>query len=147
MSRLQLALNVPDLDSAIEFYSTLFNARPAKVRPGYANFAIDQPPLKLVLIENPNDSAIVNHLGVEHFSIEDVANETNRLGGAGLATDIEESTTCCYAVQKKAWVTGPTNARWEIYTVLSDADTMSPSADCCASDTVSVFLGTADVLQ
>ena len=121
MSRVQLALNVDDVDAAVAFYSTLFGAEPAKRRPGYANFAIDDPALKLVLIENPGHGGSLNHLGVEVPSTDEVVEQTRRLGAAGLATTVEEGTTCCYALQDKVWVSGPTGHQWEIYTVLADA--------------------------
>jgi catechol 2,3-dioxygenase-like lactoylglutathione lyase family enzyme len=126
MSRVQLALNVTDLDAAVEFYSTLFGAEPAKRRPGYANFAIAEPPLKLVLIEGQADrsdgvAGALNHLGVEVETPEDVADASRRLARAGLAPRVQESTTCCYAVQDKAWVSDPDGAPWEVYTVLADA--------------------------
>ena len=114
MSRIQLALNVSNLDEAIDFYSTLFRATPAKIRPGYANFAIDEPPLKLVLIEGVGESGSINHLGVEVFSTQEVAEATNYLSAAGLKTDVEDQTTCCYAVQDKVWVASPDGNRWEI---------------------------------
>ena len=126
MSRVQLALNVSDLDAAIDFYSKLFGARPAKVRPGYANFAIAEPPLKLVLIEHPDGrghgtAGALNHLGVEVETPGEVQAATARLAGEGLDPDVQESTTCCYAVQDKAWVDDPDGAPWEVYTVLADA--------------------------
>ena len=121
MSRVQLALNVDDVDAAVAFYTTLFGTGPAKRRPGYANFAIDDPALKLVLIENPGHGGSLNHLGVEVFSTGVVVAETRRLGEAGLVTEVEDGTTCCYAVQDKVWVDGPGGHRWEIYTVLADA--------------------------
>jgi catechol 2,3-dioxygenase-like lactoylglutathione lyase family enzyme len=121
MSRIQLALNVDDLDSAVAFYSTLFGAEPAKRRPGYANFAIDDPALKLVLLENPGAGGTLNHLGVEVDSSEHVVSETRRLAGAGLATRVQEGTTCCYALQDKVWVGHEGAGDWEIYTVLADA--------------------------
>jgi catechol 2,3-dioxygenase-like lactoylglutathione lyase family enzyme len=124
MSRVQLALNVSDVDAAVEFYSRLFGVGPAKRRPGYANFAIDEPALKLVLIENAAAPATLNHLGVEVGSSGDVAAAQARLAGEGLATATEESVSCCYAVQDKVWVSDPDGAPWEIYTVLADADTM-----------------------
>lgn len=133
MSRLQLALNVSDLDAAIEFYSKLFDAKPAKQRPGYANFAITEPPLKLVLIEGEGAGATVNHLGVEVSSTDDVTAATNRLTTAGLMTDVEEGVACCYARQDKVWVSDPDGARWEVYTVLEDVEVMS-DASCCADD-------------
>lgn len=121
MSRVQLALNVTDLESAVGFYSKLFGAEPAKRRPGYANFAIDEPPLKLVLLESPEGAGgTLNHLGVEVFSTDEVAAATARLAGDGLATDVEENTTCCYATQDKVWVTDPDGARWEVYTITDD---------------------------
>ena len=106
MSRMQLALNVDDLDTAIDFYTTLFNTPPAKVKPGYANFAVAEPPLKLVLIENPGKGGTINHLGVEVESSVTVHAEIARLSGAGLFTDEEINTTCCFATQDKVWVTG-----------------------------------------
>jgi len=121
VSRIQLALNVGDLDEAVEFYSRLFATRPAKRRPGYANFAIDEPPLKLVLIEGGGDPGTINHLGVEVFSTAEVAEAATRLQDEGLLTDVEHETTCCYAVQDKVWVSGPDASRWEVYTVLADA--------------------------
>jgi len=123
MSRVQLALNVDDLDAAIGFYSSLFGTEPAKVREGYANFAVAEPPLKLVLIENPGKGGTLNHLGVEVESSDQVAAATSRLQEQGLATDVEENTSCCYAVQDKVWVHGPDAEPWEIYTVLADSDT------------------------
>jgi catechol 2,3-dioxygenase-like lactoylglutathione lyase family enzyme len=121
MSRLQLALNVDDIDEAVAFYSTLFGTGPAKRRPGYANFAIDDPALKLVLIENRGQGGSLNHLGVEVGSTHTVAAETRRLSAAGLPTAVQDGTTCCYALQDKVWVDGPQGHRWEIYTVLADA--------------------------
>ncbi len=121
MSRIQLALNVDDLDAAVAFYSTFFGTEPAKRRPGYANFAIEEPPLKLVLIEGGGEPGTINHLGVEVFSTAAVADASARLQDAGLMTDVEHETTCCYAVQDKVWVSGPDGSRWEVYTVLADA--------------------------
>ncbi len=135
MSRVQLALNVDDVDEAVAFYSRLFDAQPAKRRPGYANFALDEPALKLVLIENPGAGGSLNHLGVEVASPGEVVAATRRLAGAGLATEVEDGTTCCYALQDKVWVTGPGAERWEVYTVLADASTevaaTSGSSTCC----------------
>ena len=122
MSRVQLALNVDDIDAAVAFYSRLFAAEPAKRRPGYANFALEEPALKLVLIENPGQGGSLNHLGVEVASTEEVVDSTRRLAAAGMATRVEDGTTCCYALQDKVWVTGPGGERWEVYTVLADAD-------------------------
>lgn len=121
MSRLQLALNVHDLDSAVAFYSTLFATEPAKIEPGYANFAIADPPLKLVLFENPAETGTLNHLGVERTSVQEVAAEAERLGAAGVTVDAAGEVTCCYARQDKHWVTGPDGQRWENYVVLADA--------------------------
>jgi catechol 2,3-dioxygenase-like lactoylglutathione lyase family enzyme len=123
MSRVQLALNVDDLDTAIAFYSKLFGAPPVKVKPGYANFAIAEPPLKLVLLENPGQGGTVNHLGVEVESSEQVHTEIARLAGEGMFTEEEIGTTCCFATQDKVWVTGPGGERWEVYTVLADSET------------------------
>lgn len=122
MSRVQLALNVDDIDEAIAFYSKLFATEPAKVRPGYANFAVAEPPLKLVLIENPGHGGSLNHLGVEVGSTDEVAATNARLSDEGMATATEENVTCCYAVQDKVWVDDPSGAPWEIYTVLADSD-------------------------
>lgn len=133
MSRVQLALNVNDLASAISFYSKLFGTEPAKVRDGYANFAIVEPPLKLVLIENPGHGGTLNHLGVEVEDTALVTAATDRLREAGLVTDVEENTTCCYAVQDKVWVHGPDQEPWEVYTVLADAPVSlgAKPTSCC----------------
>ena len=126
MSRVQLALNVSDLEASVTFYSTMFGVEPHKRRPGYANFAITEPPLKLVLIEVPADTrgagvaGALNHLGVEVESVEDVEVGAARLRDAGLATFDEKDTTCCYALQDKVWVHDPAGAPWEIYTVKDD---------------------------
>jgi len=122
MSRVQLALNVADIDAAVEFYTKLFNTEPAKRRPGYANFAVADPPLKLVLIEGQSAPGTMNHLGVEVFSTEEVSAAQARLVDSGLATATEDNVTCCYAVQDKVWVDDPDGAPWEIYTVLADAE-------------------------
>lgn len=122
--RIQLALNVNDLDESIAFYRKLFAAEPAKVRPGYANFALTDPPLKLILMENPGQGGSLNHLGVEVASTDAVEVEQARLAVAGLAAVEERGTTCCYAWQDKFWVQGaPNGERWEIYTVLEDSPT------------------------
>lgn len=123
MSRVQLALNVDDIDAAIAFYSALLNVAPAKVKPGYANFAIAEPPLKLVLLENPGHGGSINHLGVEVDSSEQVHAEIARLADRGLFTEQEIGTTCCFATQDKVWVTGPGGERWEVYTKLADSET------------------------
>lgn len=122
MSRVQLALNVSNIDEAVAFYSKLFQVAPAKRRDGYANFAVETPPLKLVLIENPDAAGSLNHLGVEVFSTDEVSAAQARLAGDGLATATEEQVTCCYAVQDKVWVDDPDGAPWEIYTVLGDSE-------------------------
>src|SRR3954469_10214553 len=139
MSRVQLALNVDDLDSAVAFYSNLFGTPPAKTRPGYANFAVANPPLKLVLLENPGQGGTLNHLGVEVGSTDEVDAEQQRLAGLGLASVDERGTTCCYAKQDKFWVEGsPSGERWEVYTVLADSATFSePTAageTCCGTE-------------
>jgi catechol 2,3-dioxygenase-like lactoylglutathione lyase family enzyme len=126
VSRVQIALNVSDLDAAIDFYSKLFASTPAKVRSGYANFAIVDPPLKLVLVETPEGrgsgiGAALNHLGVEVEDAERVAQATSRLSCHGLAITEEHETTCCYAVQDKVWVEDPDATPWEVYAVLADA--------------------------
>lgn len=131
MSRVQLALNVSDLDSAVEFYSQLFDAAPAKLRDGYANFAIAEPPLKLVLIEGEGAGATVNHLGVEVESTTEVGAAADRLGSKGLETLVQDDVACCYARQDKVWVTDPDGARWEVYTVLEDSNVMSEASSCC----------------
>lgn len=135
MSRIQLALNVDDLESSIAFYSVLFGTTPAKTRPRYANFAVTEPPLKLVLIENPGHGGSLNHLGVEVADTVTVDVEQTRLATSGLASVDERDTTCCYAKQDKFWVEGsPDGERWEVYTVLEDADVMVPAHEqtCCA---------------
>ncbi len=142
MSRVQLALNVSDLDAAVDFYTKLFATEPAKLRPGYANFAIAEPPLKLVLIEGHGDPGSLNHLGVEVETTDEVDTMQTRLSGEGLATAIEDEVACCYAVQDKVWVDGPDREPWEIYTVLGDVEmapgelrTVAPGEDsmCCAA--------------
>jgi catechol 2,3-dioxygenase-like lactoylglutathione lyase family enzyme len=120
--RLQLALNVRDLDEAVTFYEKLFDAKVAKRKPGYANFALEQPPLKLVLFEAPDAPERLNHLGVEVFDDADVRAATERLKAAGLAHLVEDETTCCYATQNKVWATDPQGARWEVYRVIEDAE-------------------------
>jgi lactoylglutathione lyase len=122
MSRVQLALNVDDLDEAVTFYSKLFATSPAKVRPGYANFAIAEPPLKLVLMESPAGGGSLNHLGVEVDGTDAVRAAQRRLDGEGLSTTEEDDVACCYARQDKVWVDGPSGEPWEIYTVLEDVD-------------------------
>ncbi|MEV5486189.1 MULTISPECIES: ArsI/CadI family heavy metal resistance metalloenzyme [Streptomyces] len=129
MSRVQLALTVADLEGSIAFYSKLFGAEPAKRRPGYANFALTEPPIKLVLIEGePGRETRLDHLGVEVGSTDEVTAATARLKEAGLATFEENDTSCCYALQDKVWVHGPGNEPWEVYVVKADADRMDKSA-------------------
>jgi catechol 2,3-dioxygenase-like lactoylglutathione lyase family enzyme len=143
MSRLQLALNVEDLDASITFYRTLFGTEPAKIRPGYANFAVAEPPLKLVLIENPGQGGSVNHLGVEVADTDTVDAEQTRLAKAGFASIDERGTTCCYAKQDKFWVEGaPNGEHWEVYTVLADSMTAGGPSEgspcgCGDADTAS----------
>jgi lactoylglutathione lyase len=141
MSRVQLALNVDDLDLAIEFYRRLFDTEPAKVRPGYANFAIADPPLKLVLIENPQrEHGSLNHLGIEVESVHQVDLARRRLAGAGLATN-DDSGECCHALQDKVWVDGPGGQAWEMYTVLADVG--SAAAAGAPDDEVPIGASTA----
>jgi catechol 2,3-dioxygenase-like lactoylglutathione lyase family enzyme len=134
MSRVQLALNVSDLDEAVAFYSKLFATEPTKVRPGYANFAVVDPPLKLVLIEGHGEPGSLNHLGVEVETTAEVSATDARLRDEALATATEDGVACCYAVQDKVWVDGPDDRPWEIYTVLADADTFEPieSSEPCS---------------
>ena len=149
MSRLQLALNVEDIDAAVRFYSVLFDTPPAKRRPGYANFAVEQPPLKLVLFESPGRSGTLNHLGVERDSSQEVASEAERLEAAGLSLRVEGEVACCYARQDKHWVSGPDGQEWENYVVLGDdrpdlegsavddapTESASSSGGCCGAPT------------
>jgi catechol 2,3-dioxygenase-like lactoylglutathione lyase family enzyme len=130
MSRIQLALNVRNIDAAVDFYRRLFGVEPAKRRPGYANFAVAEPPVKLVLIENPGAAGRLNHLGVEVESSEIVAAEAARLRREGIPTRNEDGVTCCHAVQDKVWVADSDGEPWEVYTVLADAPPASP---CCGA--------------
>lgn len=138
MSRVQLALRVGDLEGSIEFYSKLFDTEPAKLRPGYANFAVTEPPLKLVLLKGePGQPTVLDHLGVEVESTEQVDAASRRLTGEGLPTVEENATTCCYALQDKVWVHGPGKEPWEVYTVKADSPTFGEAAEpqsagCCA---------------
>jgi lactoylglutathione lyase len=144
--RVQLALNVDDLEQAVAFYTSLFGTGPAKLKPGYANFSLAAPALKLVLIEKPGRGGTINHLGVEVRDSATVHAEIARLSGEGLFTDEEIGTTCCFATQDKVWVTGPAGERWEVYTVLADSPTFGsspqtlvdagqdvPAAGCCGA--------------
>jgi catechol 2,3-dioxygenase-like lactoylglutathione lyase family enzyme len=146
MSRVQLALNVSDVDAAVEFYTKLFGVLPAKRRPGYANFAVADPPLKLVLIEAASGgrgegvAGALNHLGVEVETTDEVKAATVRLTADGVETSAETATTCCYAVQDKVWVHDPDLAPWEVYTVLADApeaESLGCASDGCSSEPVS----------
>ena len=139
VSRVQLALNVSNIDRAVEFYSKLFGTEPAKRQPGYANFSIVDPPLKLVLIEDVDATGrgmegLLNHLGIEVETPHEVKATSLRLNDEGLATRAEDNTTCCYAVQDKVWVSGPDGTPWEVYTVLADAPTetgLGGDSACC----------------
>ena len=140
MSRVQLALRVGDLEGSIDFYSKLFGTEPAKLRPGYANFAIAEPALKLVLLEGePGQATVMDHLGVEVESTDQVGEASKRLTGEGLETLTEDDTTCCYAVQDKVWVHGPGQEPWEVYTVKADSqafgtDSAALAATCCTPE-------------
>jgi catechol 2,3-dioxygenase-like lactoylglutathione lyase family enzyme len=129
LTRIQLALNVDNLAAAVTFYAKLFNAKPAKLKDGYANFAIADPPLKLVLLENPGNGGTINHLGIEVESSDRVQAEIGRLAGEGMFPEEEIGTTCCFATQDKAWVTGPGGEKWEVYTVLADSETFGTSPE------------------
>ena len=135
MSRVQLALNVADLDAAVAFYSRMFGVGPAKTRPGYANFAIDEPPLKLVLFAGAGEPGTINHLGVETGSTDEVAAAEERLRGAGLATTGVDDTTCCFAEKTETWVVGPDGARWEWYVKRGDSEQLEhvvvDGGTCC----------------
>lgn len=133
MSRLQLALNVSDLDEAVTFYTMFFGVAPAKRYPGYANFAISEPPLKLVLIENPGEGGTLNHLGVEVENAAEVAAIAAALADHGGSLDVEGQVDCCYALQDKVWVEGPDERRWEVYTVLAHTESNDAGRDapCC----------------
>ena len=133
MSRVQLALNVADLDASIAFYTKLFGTEPAKIREGYANFAIADPPLKLVLFTGMGEPGSLNHIGVEVESSDEVAAVIARTQANGLEQNIQENTSCCFAVQDKTWVKGPEND-WEFYTVLADAPAMACGVDSSALD-------------
>ncbi|MCW3816151.1 VOC family protein [Micromonospora sp. DR5-3] len=137
MSRVQFALRVSDLEGSVAFYSKLFGVEPAKRRPGYANFAIENPPLKLVLLEGEaGQPTVMDHLGVEVFSSDEVNAATQRLTDAGLITLEENNTECCYALQDKVWVRGPGNEPWEVYTVKADSAQLEKATEspCCTSD-------------
>ena len=135
MSRVQLALNVEDLDASIAFYTTLFQTPPAKIRENYANFAIADPPLKLVLFANSGEPGTLNHIGVEVETTDEVAAVIARTREVGMDQHVQENVSCCFALQDKTWVKGPEND-WEFYTVLADAPAMACSTDdtCCPAD-------------
>ena len=137
MSRVQLALNVADLDASIEFYTKLFQTPPAKIREGYANFAIADPPLKLILFTGMGEPGSLNHVGVEVETTADVTAVIARVEALGMDQRIQENTSCCYAVQDKTWIQGPEND-WEFYTVLGDAPAMS-----CGTEATDAAAGTA----
>jgi len=136
--RVQLALNVKDLDEAVEFYSKLFGVDVHKRKPGYANFAIEEPPLKLVLFENPDADERLNHLGVEVFDDADVQAATDRLKAAGLVDSVEDEQTCCYANQNKVWAIDPQGARWEYYRIVADSETFGTGGDFEANSKIEV---------
>jgi catechol 2,3-dioxygenase-like lactoylglutathione lyase family enzyme len=151
VARVQLALNVSNLTEAITFYTQLFGCAPAKVEPGYANFAVVDPPLKLVLIEEAGTrgagvAGALNHLGVEVMTADEVSTASRRLQAEGLETEQQQATTCCFAVQDKVWVEDPDRTPWEVYTVLADVPTESTrhgDGTCCApADGVAVSTGT-----
>ncbi|MCW3844136.1 VOC family protein [Micromonospora yasonensis] len=148
MSRVQLALRVSDLEGSVAFYWKLFGVEPAERRPGYANFAVENPPLKLVLLEGERDQpTVMDHLGVEVFSTDEVNVATKRLTDSGLITLEENNTECCYALQDKVWVRGPGNEPWEVYTVKADSPQLEKTAEsaCCApaAETEPATSGTA----
>lgn len=129
--RLQLALNVDDLDAAVDFYSKMFGTEPRKVKPGYANFAIAEPPLKLVLFEGAEPTGSINHLGVEVMSTDEVTAAEKRLTGAGLDTTGVSDTVCCYSEKTETWLEGPDGTRWEWYVAVADIE--HPDSACCAA--------------
>ena len=129
--RLQLALNVSNLDEAVNYYSRLFGARPHKQRPGYANFALNEPPLKLVLFENPHASERLNHLGVEVFDQTTLDTAVERLETHGIAATTRSTDICCHSAQDKIWSLGPDNERWEWYQIVDDTAEIR-QAKCCA---------------
>jgi catechol 2,3-dioxygenase-like lactoylglutathione lyase family enzyme len=149
----QLALRVADLEASIAFYTTLFGVEPAKLRPGYANFAVAEPPLKLVLLAGEaGQTTAIDHLGVEVESSEQVGAATERLSALGLVTDVETDTTCCYAVQDKVWVRGPGREQWEVYVVKGDSTTYGDEprltvAGCCAEDGGTTTVGSGAPAQ
>ena len=135
--RVQLALNVTDIDASVAFYSKMFDAEPVKTKPGYANFAIENPPLKLVLFEDAEAGGSLNHLGVEVETGEQVEAAEARIAGEGIETSGVDETLCCYAAKTETWVEGPDN-KWEWYVKNSDVDTpdfvsLTTGSTCCPS--------------
>ncbi|MGI9624518.1 MAG: ArsI/CadI family heavy metal resistance metalloenzyme [Acidimicrobiales bacterium] len=145
MSRLQLGMNVENLDAAVDYYSKLFDTTPAKREPGYANFAIANPPLKLVLFENAGDHGTINHLGIEHENADAVHSELDRVREAGLEVHSEGEDHCCYAFKDEGWIDGADGHRWEIYTVLADAPTAGhlDGPEVCCAEPEPALAGTA----
>ena len=129
--RLQLALNVEDLESAVEFYSKMFDTEPARIRPGYANFAVENPPLKLVLFEGAGENGSLNHLGVETETADEVVAAEARLSASGLETTGVDDVTCCYAEKTETWLSGPDTNRWEWYVRTGDAEQMAHTSKTC----------------
>lgn len=132
--RLQLAINVADIEASTRFYSDLFGTEPVKRKDGYVNFAIAEPPLKLILFQG-DDGGTINHLGVEVADTADVSTATERLRKTEMLVDVEDNVTCCYATQDKVWVTGPDGEKWEYYTVLGDAEQLAPDTESCGCET------------
>jgi catechol 2,3-dioxygenase-like lactoylglutathione lyase family enzyme len=132
--RLQLALNVDDLDKAVDFYTRMFATEPAKVRPGYANFAIADPPLKLVLFEGQGEPGSINHLGVETETTDEVVAAEARLTATGLETTGVDDTQCCYAAKTETWIHGPDDARWEWYVKHADTEQFANLVTTPAAD-------------
>ena len=135
--RLQLALNVSDLDDSIEFYTKMFDTSPAKIRDGYANFEIANPPLKLVLFEGEGDGGTINHLGVETETAGEVTAAESRITDSGIETTGVADTLCCYAEKTETWVEGPDNSRWEWYVKNADSEqfanvAVSGGNTCCS---------------
>ena len=144
--RLQLALNVRDIDEAVAYYGKLFDAKPHKRRPGYANFAISQPPLKLALFENPEAAERLNHLGVEVFEPGDIDGQAERLAAAGILNKVEQDATCCHATQDKLWSKEPQGLSWEWYRITDD--TPDPAREtlgrtCCTGENGQAGIGRA----
>jgi catechol 2,3-dioxygenase-like lactoylglutathione lyase family enzyme len=146
--RLQLALNVGNLDEAIDFYARMFGTPPAKVRPGYANFAIADPPLKLVLFAGAGPAGSINHLGVETESAEEVTAADARLRASGLTTTGVDDTVCCYAEKAETWLHAPDGNRWEWYVKKADAEqfamsSAAPTSGCAPASDESGSSGTS----